>query len=230
MNFKTFLFFSGFLFFVFNGRAQQLSQVGFNGASLIEWFSYLTDQGVLIRISPEGKIVDFGMEVRAQRYEYYAPKLQPFMGKTEYYGNDADTMFRGKLRSVGICSLTYYASYETDGRPGKIKSIGRVNFDYYNQFDDKMLQGKIKFAGNNMLSYYTSFDEENFRGKLKAIGSINISYYSNFDDKLIRGRVKTIGTMNYIWYTSADRSDMRGALKSPAYRQNISGITYILSY
>jgi hypothetical protein len=211
-------------------HAQQLSQVSFSGYSNVNWLAYGTDQDVLIRISPEGQVLDYGIEVKSQRYNYYAPKLQPYMGKIEFYGNDVDSMFRGKLRSIGICSLTYYASYEKDGRPGKLKSIGRVNFDYYNQFDDKMLQGKIKFAGTSQLQYYSSFDEENFRGKLKAIGSISLAYYSMFDDKLIRGRLKSIGTVNYIWYTSADRSDLRGMLKSPAYRQNIGGITYILGF
>jgi len=227
---KTITSFICLVFFAAAAHSQQLSQVSFNGNAAVAWFAYGTEQDVLIRISPEGKVMDYGVEVKSFRYEYYAPKLQPYMGKIEYYGNDVDSMFRGKLKSIGICSLTYYASYETDGRPGKLKSIGRVNFDYYNQYDDKMLQGKIKFSGTSQLQYYNSFDEENFRGKLKAFGGTAFTYYSMFDDKLIRGKIKSIGTMNYLWYTSADRSDMRGVLKSPSYRQNINGVIYILSY
>jgi hypothetical protein len=227
---KTILSFICLLFIAANAHSQQLSQVSFNNNGTITWFAYGTEQDVLIRISPDGKVMDYGVEVKSIRFEYYAPKLQPYMGKIEFYGNDVDSMFRGKLKSIGVCSLTYYASYETDGRPGKLKSIGRVNFDYYNQYDDKMLQGKIKFSGTSQLQYYNSFDEENFRGKLKAFGSTTFTYYSMFDDKLIRGRIKSIGTMNYLWYTSGDRSDMRGMLKSPSYRQNINGVIYILSF
>jgi hypothetical protein len=227
---KTIICIFCIVYFAASVHSQQLSQVSFNNNGTITSFAYGTDQDVLIRISPDGKVLDYGVEVKSIRFDYYAPKLQPYMGKIEYYGNDVDSMFRGKLRSIGICSLTYYASHETDGRPGKLKSIGRVNFDYYNQYDDKMLQGKIKFSGTSQLQYYNSFDEENFRGKLKAFGSTTFTYYSMFDDKLIRGRIKSIGTMNYLWYTSADRSDMRGMLKSPSYRQNINGVIYILSF
>jgi hypothetical protein len=209
--------------------AQQLGQVTFSGGSSLSYFSFRTDQGLLIRVSVDGKILEWGTEVKALRGDYYAPGLQPFMGRIEYYSAESDSAFRGKVKSVGTCSFTYYYSYDSDSKPGKIKSIGTVSFDYYTNFDDKSRQGKIRFAGNQVLEYYSSFDEEILRGKVKAIGSTAITYYSIFDDKLVRGKIKSIGSFNYSWYNSFDRSDYRGALKAGSYRQDIGRVTYILS-
>ena len=219
-----------FLFIATCSNAQQLGQVTFSGGANLSYFSFRTDQGVLIRVSVDGKILEWGIEVKGYRGDYYAPGLQPFMGRIEYYSADSDSAFRGKVKSIGTCSFTYYYSYETDSKPGKIKSIGRVNFDYYTNFDDKSRQGKIRFAGTQVFEYYSSFDEEILRGKLKAIASTAITYYSIFDDKLIRGKIKTIGSVTYAWYTSFDRSDYRGGLKSGSYRQDIGSVTYILGW
>jgi hypothetical protein len=210
--------------------SQQISQISFTSRSEVAWFAFSAGQDALIRVSPDGYVLEWGVEAKAIRYDYYAPNLQPFMGKIEFYENDADSVFRGKLRTIGICSLTYYASYEKDGKPGKIKSIGRLNMDYFGPFDDKLLSGRIKTIGADQLQYYTSFDDENFRGKLKAAGNIPLAYYGMFDDKLFRGKIKSIGAVSYTWYGGADRSDLRGMLKSPTYRHSVGGITYILSY
>ena len=225
---RNFLITIPFLFIAVSIDAQKLRQVTFSGGSDLSYFSFRTDQDVLIRVSVDGKIMEWGTEVKALRGDYYAPGLQPFMGRIDYYGADSDSAFRGKVKSIGTCSFTYYYSYDTDAKPGKIKSIGTVVFDYYTIFDDKSRQGKIRFAGNQVIEYYSSFDEEVLRGKLKAIGSTAIKYYSIFDDKLIRGKIKSIGSFSYSWYTSYDQSIYRGALKSGAYRQDIGGVTYIL--
>lgn len=226
---KFFLATISFLLLVTCIHSQQLGQVTFSNGSTLSYFSFRTDQDILIRVSPDGKILEWGKEVKALRGDYYAPGLQPFMGRIEYYSAESDSAFRGKVKSIGTCSFTYYYSYDTDTKPGKIKSIGTVNFDYYTNFDDKSRQGKIRFAGNQVLEYYSSFDEEILRGKLKAIGSIAITYFSIFDDKLIRGKIKSIGSASYSWYTSYDQSIYRGGLKSGAYRQDIGRVTYILS-
>ena len=208
--------------------SQQLSQVTFSGGSKLSYISFITDQNVLIRISEEGKILEWGIEVRADRYNYYAPKLQPYIGRIDYYGPEADSAFRGKVRSIGTCSFTYYGSYETEIKIGKIKSVGRTLLDYYTNYDNIHFRGRLKFIGSLMLGYYSSFDDEAFRGKLKAIGSTVITYYSTFDDKLIRGKIKSIATVPYVWYTSVDKLGYGGSLKSGSLRQNISGVTYIL--
>lgn len=221
---KLFVFIP-FLFFVNAVFSQQLSQVTFSGGSTLQNIAFLTDQGVLIRISPDGKVLEWGMEIMSNRYNYYDPKLQPFMGRIDYYEDDADSAFKGKVRSIGTCTITYYGSYETDGKPGKIKTIGTAIFDYYSHFDDKNLQGKIKYAGNDELAYYSSFEDEAYRYKLKSIGSTQIVYYSSFDDKSFKGKIKSIGSVPYEWYSSFD---LRSGLKSGLYRQAIGAITYIL--
>lgn len=208
--------------------SQQLSQVSFSGGSRLSYISFITDQDVLIRISEEGKILEWGIEVQAQRYNYYAPKLQPYIGRVDYYGPEADSVFRGKIKSIGTCAFTYYGSYETEIKIGKLKSIGRILLDYYTNYENVNLKGRLKFIGNLMLDYYSSFDDEAFKGKLKSVGSTAINYYSTFDDKLIRGKIKSIATIPYIWYTSVDRIGYGGSLKSGSLRQNISGVTYIL--
>jgi hypothetical protein len=217
-----------FLFLVSSVHSQQLAQVTFSGGIDLSYFSFMTDQNVLIRVSPDGKLLEWGIEIMSNRYVYYAPKLQPYMGRIEYYGQESDSVFRGKVKSIGTCSLTYYGSHEQDDKPGKIKSIGRVLFDYYASYEEKTLKGKIKFAGSQMLSYYTPYDDQAYRGKLKSIGSTPITYYSSFEDKLVRGKIKNISGVSYTWYSSYERSDLRGALKTGLYRQNIGSITYII--
>ena len=217
-----------FFLFVICTNSQQLGQVTFSGGAVLSYFSFRTDQGVLIRITSDGKVLEWGTEIKSLRNDYYAPNLQPFMGRVEYYSMESDSAFRGKVKSIGTCLLTYYYSYDTDTKPGKLRSIGTVNFDYYTNFDDKSRQGKIRFAGNLTLEYFSLFEEEVIRGKLKAIGSTSITYYSIFDDKLIRGKIKSIGSVSYTWYSSFDRSDYRGSLKSGSYRQDIGRVSYIL--
>ena len=214
------------LILAFCAHTQQLSQVTFSSGSNLDYISFLTDQGVLIRISPEGKILEFGTELLSDRYNYYAPKLQPFPGRIEYYDQQSDSAFSGKVKNIGTCTITYYGSYESDGRPGKIRSIGTALFDYYNNFDDKLYRGKIKLAGSLAIEYYNSFGDASLQGKLKSIGNTAITYYSSFDDKAYKGKIKSIGSIPYAWYSSFDLN--KSGLKSGIYRQNIGSITYIL--
>lgn len=206
--------------------SQKLGQVSFlNGANL-SFFSVLTDQNVLIRISEDGKILEWGSEILSDRGSYYAPKLQPFMGRTDYYNAEPDVVLNGKVKSIGISSITYYNSNEDQNKRGKVKSIGNLFFDYYATYDDKSIQGKLKSIGNLLLEYYRPYDNESYRGKLKSIGSMAITYYSGFDDKFNAGKLKSVGATSYTWYSQYDRA--RGALKSNNYRQVIGGVTFIL--
>lgn len=210
-------------------HSQQLGQVTFSRNSQLSYFSFVTDQGVLIRVSDDGKILEWGTEVLSDHYNYYAPKLQPFMGRVEYYGPKDDSLFRGKIKSIGTCFITYYDTFQVKSKVGKLKALGRIQLDYFEDYEDKMLKGKIKTAGTLSIDYYRSYENENLRGKLKLIGSTPITYYTIFDDKINAGKLKTIGSATYSWYSIGDRTDMRGALKSNNYRQVVSGITYILN-
>jgi hypothetical protein len=211
------------------GYSQQLSQVTFSSASSLSYFSFLIDQTVLIRINDEGKILEWGTEEQSIRASnYYAPKLQPYPGRVAYYGQDADSAFRGKVKSIGTCNITYYAHYEDPNKAGKIKSLGSLQMDYYSNFDNAAFKGKLRFAGNLVLEYYPSLADDAYKGKLKRVGSTPITYYSTFDDKLIKGKIKSIGTVSYTWYTSYDRSELRGSMKTGAYRLPVGSVTYIL--
>lgn len=207
---------------------QRLGQVSFlNGANL-SYFSIQNDQGVLIRVSEDGKLLEWGSEVLSDRGNYYAPKLQPFMGRVDYYSAESDSVFRGKVKSIGISPVTYYSAYDEATKRGKLKSFGSLQFDYFSTYDDKSLQGKMKLFGTLLLDYYRSFENESLKGKIKSIGNLPITYYTVFDDKINAGKLKSIGSAPIAWYSMSDPVYMRGALKSNNYRLNIGGMTFIL--
>lgn len=209
--------------------SQELSQVNIYGGSDLSYFSLLTDRDVQIRISPDGKIIEWGTEVQSFRNNnYYARGLQPYPGRVEYYGPEADSISRGKVKSIGSSVITYFEGHEIKEKIGRIRSVGRLFFDYYGSFDNKMLQGKIKLIGSTLLDYYSTFDDQALQGKLKSVGNTLITYYTSFDDKLIRGKVKSIGGLSYSWYTSLDQRGFGGSLKSGPFRQNIGSVVYII--
>lgn len=222
---KQTLFFS-FLLLCLYTSAQKLGQVTFKEGGELAHFSILTDQDVLIRVSPEGAVLEWGSELMADRSNYYAPNLQPFMGRVEYYGAEADSLFQGKVKSIGTCYITYYGAQEEELKRGKIRSMGMTLFDYYSRFDEKALQGKVRWIGNLMLDYYRSYEDPSVRGKLKAIGNMPVTYYTVFDDKYNAGKLKSIGSVPYTWYSQYDLA--RGALKTNSYRQSIGGIMVVL--
>lgn len=208
---------------------QDLAQVTFTGGSTISYFTLITDGDVLIRISPEGKIVEWGTEIQSYRNSfYYSPKLQPYMGRVEYYGLEADSISKGKIKTIGNCQFTYYGEYDDVAKRGKLRTAGRNVFDYYSSYDMKDVQGRLKILDARQIQYYSSIDDISFRNKIRSIGSTSITYYSSFDDKAIKGKVKSIGPISYSWYTSLDVNFGPGSLKYNNFRQNIGGITYII--
>jgi hypothetical protein len=223
-------FFTAFivLFFVHFSFSQKLSQLTFSGGTTLTYISFITDQNIMLRITDDGKLLEWGTELVSERGNYYDPKLQPFLGRVEYYGQEADSAFRGKVKSIGTCNITYYGHLEESIKVGKLKSLGTLLLDYYSNFDNIAFRGKLRFIGSSVVEYYSSLDDEAYRGKIKAIGSNPIKYYSSFDDKLLKGKIKSAGSVPFEWYSSFDRSELRGALKSGLYRQNIGGVTYIL--
>lgn len=207
-------------------NGQKLSQVSFLDGSSLSHFTIRTDQDVLIRIGADGQIIEYGYEVMSYRGDYYAPQLQPFLGRIEYYGTESDPYFSGKLKSVGTAYFTYYGPHEEEQKKGKLKSIGRLEFDYYSRFDEKSLQGKLKLIGFHPLEYYRSYENEAVRGKLKSIGNMAVTYYTSLEGRYNIGKLKSIGGVQYAWYTPMDQA--RGGLKTYNYRANIGGITMVL--
>jgi len=220
------IFYIPLLFLVTSVYCQQIGQVTFSGGSRLTYFSFITDQGVLIRVTDDGKVMEWGTELMAQRSDYFAPKLQPYLGRVEYYGPESDSAYKSKIKSIGTCVFTYYSHYETVTKVGKLRTVGTLILDYFDNFDIPTLRGKLRFVGNQVLEYFSPTVDEAYRGKLKSIGNTPITYFSSFDDKAIKGKIKSIGPVNYTWYTSFDIN--RNGLKTGLYRQNIGGITYIL--
>jgi len=209
--------------------SQKLSRITFSGGTTLSSFSFLTDQQVIIKISEDGQIIEWGIDWDPRRYNYYPGKLDPFMARVDYYGPESDSVFRGKVKSIGTCFLTYYNQYETNEKIGKVKSIGNLALDYYTNYEATAPKGKLKSISTILLSYYSSYENEAFRGKLKSVGNNLITYYSTFDDKLIKGKLKSVGPVTYTWYASYDGRGYGGALKTGSVTENVTGITYIIS-
>jgi hypothetical protein len=208
--------------------SQQLTQVNFSGGTNFLYFAIATNQNVLVRISDEGKIVEYGTEEQSlYNRNYYAPKLRPFLGRIDYYGNESDTIFRGKIKNIGSCIFTYYPANDYPERAGKLRTAGSLMFDYYRKYEDALIAGKIKSIGSNAIMYYTSFDNEAFKGKLKMIGSTSITYYSSFDNTQLKGKLKTVGNYRYDWKTFFNGQQLSTSLNSGYQRQVINGIAYI---
>lgn len=218
-----------FSFLVYSvGNAQTLKYVIFSGGAELSSLAYITDQKIVIKISQDGRVLEWGNELEPGRFYSQPARLQQYMGRVEYYEKQFDSILNGKLKNIGVTSVTYYGSYENKALVGKVKSIGNLWFDYYTDFENESVRGKLKVAGQKGFSYYTSFDNEAYRGKIKSLGNNLITYYSTFDDKSIRGKIKSIGQFNYSWYTSLDRQGYQGGLKSGYQHQIIEGVTYII--
>jgi hypothetical protein len=206
--------------------SQELFQVAFSRGETLSWFSYKTDQDIIIRISDDGKLLEWGTDPGQGRFYNDPRRLQPYLGRVEYFGQEYDSVLTGKVRSIGTSTFTYYDKSDIELKRGKLKSIGRVALDYYDLYEDASYRGKMKLAGSVLFSYYSSFDNEAFRGKIKSIQNNSITYYSSFDDKMISGKIKSIGGYEYSWYPSYDR--YRGSLRSGSLTQFIAGITYYI--
>lgn len=209
-------------------NSQDLSQVKYANGSDLTYFSFITDQKILIRISPDGKILEWGNYWDKGYYNYTPGKLQQYMGRVEYYGAEADSINRGKVKSVGTSYITYYSSFDAATDKGKVKSIGRTNLNYYSIYENEALVGKLKSAGNTSFTYYNSYENIALKGKLKSAGTAQITYFTSFDDKKLQGKIKSIGSTNYVWYNSNDRREYQGALKSGNVEQVVGGINFII--
>jgi hypothetical protein len=214
-----------FLFSVSN--AQRLSKITLaNGNSDI--MSFLTDDAVFINVGMDGKVIDWGVESTSM-YNNYPGKLDPYMGRIEYYASTDNEDVRGKVKYIGLTSITYFTAGENEFFKGKVKSIGTIYFDYYDKFNDEAVKGKIKNAGTYTLSFYSSFDNEAFKGKLKNVGPSALTYYASFEDKAYKGKIKSIDNQKFTYYSSFDRREFQGSMKGGGQREYIiNGIKYYL--
>ncbi len=206
-----FVVFSSFLFAP--AFAQSLARITIDNSSNSDIISFLVDETVLINVSEDGKIIEWGTEDRTQRGDMYPGILEKYMGKEEYYPSTDNEAYRGKIKYIGRALITYYSSDENEALKGKVKSIGSNVFDYYMSYDDPAFKGKLKDAGTVSFTYYRSFDNDAYKGKLKTAGFTNLTYYGSFDDKAYKGKIKNIDRASFTYYSSYDAQGYGGVLK-----------------
>lgn len=209
-------------------NSQTLKFVSFSQGSEFLSLAFITSQKTIIKISQDGNVQEWGIETEPGRFYSEPAKLQPYMGRVEYYEKQFDSILNGKIRSIGVTSITYYGSTENAALVGKVKSMGNILFNYYIEPGNETMRGKIKSAGQKNITFYNSYENEAYRGKIKSIGGTQITYYSTFDDKSIRGKLKSIGSSIYTWYTSLDKQGYQGSLKSGKQYQMVEGVNYII--
>ena len=209
------------------GFAQKIDLVTLSGYGSALSFYFETSDKISIVFTKEGNILEFGTQYDKGTYGYYPGKLLKYMGRVDYYSENENEAFRGKVKYIGLTMITYYGSYDDAALKGKIKSIGNIQFDYYASFEDAAVKGCIKNIGGNAFTYCNSFDNEAIRGRVKTIGSTRFDWYSSFDDKSLSGKVKSIDNYAFTYYTSFENNNgQKGYLKSGFQTKYINGINY----
>ncbi len=223
---KQLFILSLFLVGSFTITAQRIAKVNITNAGTTESFTIGLDENVIINVSPDGNLVNYGVDYYSERLANYS-RVENYNGRIEMYAATDDKSYQGKLKYIGRTAVTYYASYEDEFLRGKIKSIGNLIFTYTMPYEDALLKGKIKSIGSNQIGFYNSFDNEALRGKLRMVGSTSLNYYSSFDDKAYKGRIKSIGSVNFTYYASYDRQ-FAGTMKTGNQTQNVGGVNYLI--
>ena len=102
-------------------QAQNLAKVTITDLGNIEKLSFGLRENVLLNISKDGNIMDWGVDRYAGRLQESKPGvLDPYQGRVEYYTESDNEDFRGKVKSIGGIFITYYPSSAEDGFSGKI--------------------------------------------------------------------------------------------------------------
>ena len=217
-----------FTFLCISSFAQKMSQITIDNSGHSDIITFLVDESVMVNITKDGKIIDWGIEYyNTVNTGMYPGILQKYMGREEYYPSTDNEAYRGKIKYIGRTAITYYSSQENEAFRGKIKTIGSNLFDYYPAYENAAFKGNIKNAGIISFTYYSSFDEI-YKGKIKTVGSTNLTYYGLVDDKAYRGKIKTLGQSLFTYYSSYDRREYSGSLKSGYRMLNSSGIKYYI--
>src|SRR6187549_137705 len=122
MKMLSLIFFSVLIYSVSN--AQSLKYVIFSGGADLTSLSFITDQKIIIKISQDGNLLEYGNDLEPGRFYSQPGRLQQYMGRVEFYEKQFDTILNGKVKSIGTTSIMYYGSYENAALVGKVKSIG----------------------------------------------------------------------------------------------------------
>lgn len=229
---KKLFFITGLILLITSAFAQKLAQIILPNTGNANIISFLVDETVFVNITPDGKIIDWGVEsITRRQYNYnYPAKLDKYMGREEYYPETANDGSRGKVKYIGRTAFTYYSSAENEKWTGKLKSIGPILIEYYAFYEDAAFRGHIKNAGSTVFTWFSFHDDVAYKGKLKSVGTTSITYYSSFDDKAFRGKIKSIDRQSFVYYSSYDRPEYRGSLKTGYRILDFGGIKYFVTY
>lgn len=207
--------------------AQKIDLITLTGYGANTAFYYQTADRISIIFTKDGNITEFGTQYDKGTYGYYPGKLLKYMGRVDYYSQDENEAFRGKVKYIGLTMITYYGSYDDASLKGKIKSIGSTQFDYYLSYEDASVKGNVKNVGGTSFTWCSSFDNEAIRGRVKTIGSTRFDWYTSFDDKSLSGKIKSIDNYGFTYYTSFENNNgQKGYLKSGFQTKYINGINY----
>ncbi|HEU5167263.1 MAG TPA: hypothetical protein VFU29_17085, partial [Chitinophagaceae bacterium] len=106
---RSFLLLVFFLIYSIS-NSQTLKFVTFSQGSEFSSLAFITSQKIIIKISQDGKVVEWGNEMEPGRFYSEPGRLQSYMGRVEYYEKQFDSILNGKIKSIGVTSITYYGS------------------------------------------------------------------------------------------------------------------------
>jgi len=213
-----------------SASAQRLATVKLTNSGNFDKFVFEIGESVILNVSREGELMSWGVDPYIGYGENYQNRLEPYTGKVMYYSPNDDSAYRGKIRSIGMTTITYYSSYEYQELKGKIKSIGKISIDYHLGYENEAFRGAIKNIGPQLVSWYSSFDNDGYKGKLRSLGSVSLTYYSSFDDKNFQGKIKSIDRNSFTYYSSFDRAEYRGGYKTGSPIVFADGVKFSIGY
>ena len=212
-----------------NCFSQSVTKITMSESGNIEAFAFEPETNLMLNISPEGSIKNWGYDVFKERgAENFQEKLDKYQGNIEYYSDKDNEAFRGKLKYIGRTLLTYYTAEEAEEFTGRLKSVGTSFIEYYYPYENEAFRGRLKRVGNNTVTWYSSFENEASRGKLKSFGSTRITYYSSSSDKAYMGKVKSINSTAFSYYSSFDKTELRGRMSSSTQILYINGTKFLV--
>jgi hypothetical protein len=216
-----------FTFLLAPAFAQNLAQITIDNRDKQDILTFLVDEFVVVNITKDGKIIDWGTEYTSPQTGVY-PKLEKYMGREEYYPSTDNEAYRGKVKYIGRTLFIYYTSDDNEALKGKVKMIGTNLLDYYTEYDDAAFKGYLRNAGPVSFTYYGSYNDEFYKGKIKSIGSTMVSYYGAIDDKAYQGKIKSIDRNLFTYYSSFDRREFSGSMKTGSPMISSGSIKYII--
>ncbi len=207
--------------------AQKLAQITIDNRGNKDVITFLVDETVVLNITKDGKIIDWGTEYTTPQTGLY-PKLEKYMGREDYYTADDNEAYSGNIKYIGRTLITYYTSDDNAILKGKVKTIGNVFLDYYGPYDNEAFRGNLKSEGSVSFTYYSSFDDEFYRGKIKSVGSTMLTYYGSIDDVAYRGKIKNIDRTLFTYYSSYERKEYSGMMKPGPQTVSSGGVQFIV--